>query len=67
MQAQADAHQNCADSLETEKDALRQQSADLRDKLIKALAELESLKLAAEGMVPRCVCVCVCVLCMYGC
>ncbi len=39
-----------------EKDALKQQMADLRDKLSKALCDLEYAKIDMENMVPRCAC-----------
>ncbi len=39
-----------------EKDALKQQAADLRDKLSKALSDLEYAKIEMENMVPRSVC-----------
>jgi hypothetical protein len=51
----AQAEADSAGALEQEKDALKQQIADLRDKLSKAQSDLEYTKIAMENMVPRCV------------
>ena len=42
-----------ADALQLEKDALSKQMADLREKLAKALSELEEANTAMEHMVHR--------------
>jgi hypothetical protein len=57
-QSDAGAQRNRAEALAQERDALKQQMADLRDKLSKTQSELDDLKSAMENMVPRCVCVC---------
>jgi hypothetical protein len=54
-------------ALQFEKDVLKHQMADLREKLNKSQSELEDLKSAIENMVPRCVCVCSIYVCMYVC
>jgi hypothetical protein len=56
-EAQAAAQLDRSGALELEKDALKQQTADLNDKLSKAQREFEDLKSVMENMVPRCVCV----------
>jgi hypothetical protein len=45
--------QERADALELEKDTLKQQTADARDKLNKTQSELDDLKSAVENMVPQ--------------
>ncbi len=52
-QAEADLQRERVDALELEKDALRQQAADLRDKLNKMQSEMDALMSAMEKMVPR--------------
>ncbi len=46
-----------ADALERERDALLKQLTDLRDRLAKALSDLEEVRGMLEHMVPRYVCV----------
>jgi hypothetical protein len=53
MQAGTELQRDRADALELEKDTLRQQTADLRDKMSKAQSELDELKSTMENMVPR--------------
>jgi hypothetical protein len=53
-------HRDRADAAELEKNALKQQIAELREKLFKAQSDLENATTTMESMVPRCVCVFVC-------
>jgi hypothetical protein len=57
MQAETDvqSHRDRADAAELEKNALKQQIAELREKLFKAQSDLDSVKTDMENMVPRCV------------
>jgi hypothetical protein len=57
--AQASAQQDRCGALELEKDALKQQIADLNDKLSKLQREFDDARSAMENMVPRCVYACV--------
>jgi hypothetical protein len=52
-QAEADSQRDRADALEQ---ALKQQTTELREKLIKAQTDIDDLRNAMENMVPRCVC-----------
>jgi hypothetical protein len=54
-------HRDRADAAELEKNALKQQVPELREKLFKAQTDLENATTTMESMVPRCVCVCMCV------
>jgi hypothetical protein len=64
-QAETDvqSHRDRADAAELEKNALKQQVPELREKLFKAQSDLENATTTMESMVPRCVC-CVCVVCV---
>ena len=53
QQAEAEAQRNRADALERERDMLAKQLADLRERLAKALRELDEARAAMENMVPR--------------
>jgi hypothetical protein len=44
-------------ALEFERDVLKHQTADLRDKLSKLQRDFDDAKMAMENMVPRCVCI----------
>ena len=57
-QAELESQRERGNVLELETDALKQQMADLREKLIKAQRDFDDLKSTMENMVPRCVCVC---------
>jgi hypothetical protein len=54
-QAETAEQRDRADALELEKDVLKRQIADLRDKMNKTQNELDDLKREMENMVPRCV------------
>ncbi len=53
IQAEIEAQRARADSLERERDAVAHQLAELKEKLAKALADIEELKGTLEVMVPR--------------
>jgi flagellar capping protein FliD len=61
---QAEAQRDRSSALELEKEALRQQIADLNDRLSKAQRAYEDLKKTMDNMVPRCACLCVCLIIM---
>jgi predicted nuclease with TOPRIM domain len=60
-QAELELERERVKALELEKEAFKEQNADLREKLVKMQTELDELKSTLENMVPRCVYVCVCV------
>jgi hypothetical protein len=54
-QAELERQRERGDGLELEKESFKQQTSDIREKLIKTQAELDELKSTLENMVPRCV------------
>jgi hypothetical protein len=53
VQTEAEFQKSRADALQLERDALTKQVADLREKLAKALSDLDEIKSTLEHLVPR--------------